>query len=65
MRYISTAMPLIEEVQDAVDDTEDVDVDDTVGHGKKPRFSNLTIFCPEFQSLYHDRDLKYNPAKGE
>ena len=36
VRYISTAMPLIEEVQDAVDDTEDtVDVDDTVGHGKK------------------------------
>ena len=34
VRYISTAMPLIEEVQDAVDDTEDtVDVDDTVGHG--------------------------------
>ena len=31
VRYISTAMPLIEEVQDAVDDTEDtVDVDDTV-----------------------------------
>ena len=36
VRYISTAMPLIEEVQDAVDDTEDtVDVDDTVGHGNK------------------------------
>ena len=36
VRYISTAMPLIEEVQDAVDETEDtVDVDDTVGHGKK------------------------------
>merc|ERR1719259_637072 len=34
VRYISTAMPLIEEVQDAVDDTEDtVEVDDTVGHG--------------------------------